>query len=68
MTWLTVDTPYLKLVWLLGRRVLMMVFILHSRRHSISFVGGTKKTDRLIALWGNLMFPRFKKTDDIGTM
>ena len=25
------------------------------------FVVGTKKTDRSIALWGCLMFPRFKK-------
>ena len=32
------------------------------------FVGGTKKRDQLIALWGCLMFPRFKKADDIGTM
>ena len=31
------------------------------------FVGGTKKRDQLIALWGCLMFPRFKKADDIGT-
>ena len=32
------------------------------------FVGGTKKRDWSIALWGCLMFPRFKKVDDIGTV
>ena len=31
------------------------------------FVGGTKKRDRSIALWGCLLFPRFKKSDDIDT-
>ena len=32
------------------------------------FIGGTKKRDWSYALWGGLMFTRFKKADDIGTM
>ena len=31
------------------------------------FVGGAKKRDRSITLWGSLMFSRFKKANDICT-
>ena len=41
---------------------------IYSTQHEVfhQFVGGTKKRDWSIALWGCLIFPRFKKADDIG--
>ena len=51
----------------IGEKRMMRLFILHSRGVS-SVCRWNKEKRSVIALWGCLMFSRFKKADDNGMM